>query len=64
MVAGNISVENDFMQYLAKQVSPERLSDLYMCYADIEMVCLKNKVLQKPLFETTDLEVIKRFSVL
>ena len=54
------SVEDDFMRYLAEQVSPAQLSELYGCYSEIEAFCLKIKVLKNPLFETTDFETIKK----
>ena len=54
------SVKDDFMRYLAEQVSPAQLSDFYICYSEIETFCLKIKVLQNPLFQTTDIETIKK----
>ena len=39
---------------------PAQLSALYRCYSEIETFCLKIKVLQNPLFETTDFETIKK----
>ena len=60
MINKNNSVEDDFMQYLATQVTPAQLSALYPCYAEIESFCLKIKVLQSPLFQTTDFETIKK----
>lgn len=60
MICDRKNVEDDFMRYLAEQVSPARLSELYRCYSEIETFCLKIKVLQSPLFETTDFETIKR----
>lgn len=60
MINKKNSVEDDFMQYLAKQVSPSPLSALYHCYSEIETFCFKAKVLQKPLFHTTNLEIIAK----
>ena len=60
MVAANNSVELKFFEYLAKKVSPAKLSALYPCYAQIEAFCIKTKVLQKPLFETTDELMIRK----
>lgn len=60
MMRGSRTVEDDFMQYLAKKVSPMQLSEFYRCYSEIETFCLRIKVLQRPLFQTTDFEVIKR----
>lgn len=60
MAAGVKSVESHFMEYLAKQVSPAQLSAFYPCYAEIENFCRKIKILQKPLFETTECDVIRK----
>ena len=60
MICNKKSVEDDFMRYLAEQVSPAQLSELYGCYSEIEAFCLKIKVLKNPLFETTDFETIKK----
>lgn len=59
MIDKRLTVEDDFMHYLAGKVSPAQLSELYTCYSEIEAFCLKVKVLKKPLFETTDFEIIK-----
>lgn len=60
MISNRKTVEGDFMRYLAERVSPSQLSELYRCYSEIETFCLKIKVLQNPLFETTDFETIKK----
>ena len=60
MIEGKKTITDDFMQHLAKKVSPSQLSELFDCYSEIEAFCLKTKVLQKPLFETTDFEIIKK----
>lgn len=60
MISNRKIVEDDFMRYLAERVSPAQLSELYRCYSEIETFCLKIKVLQNPLFETTDFETIKK----
>lgn len=60
MIDGKKTIIDDFMQYLAKKVSPSQLSELYSCYPEIEAFCMKVKVLHKPLFETTDFETIKK----
>lgn len=60
MISDRKNVEDDFMRYLAERVSPAQLSELYRCYSEIETFCLKIKVLQNPLFETTDFETIKK----
>ena len=60
MMSGGRAVENDFMKYLSERVTPAQLSELYRYYSEIETFCLKIKVLKKPLFETTDFEIIKK----
>lgn len=60
MIRDRKTVEDDFMRYLAERVSPAQLSELYRCYSEIETFCLKIKVLQNPLFETTNFETIKK----
>ncbi len=60
MISDRKTVEDDFMRYLAERVSPVQLSELYRCYSEIETFCQKIKVLQNPLFETTDFETIKK----
>ena len=60
MISNRKTVEDDFMRYLAERVSPAQLSEFYRCYSEIETFCLKIKVLQNPLFETTDFETIKK----
>ena len=60
MINKTASVEDNFMKYLAGKVTPAQLSELYLCYSEIEAFCLKIRVLQSPLFQTTDFEVIKK----
>ena len=60
MISNRKTVEDGFMRYLAEQVPPAQLSELYRCYSEIETFCLKIKILQNPLFETTDFETIKK----
>ncbi len=60
MIADEKVIENSFMQYLSTKVSPAQLSEFNWCYSEIEAFCLKTKVLQKPLFQTTDFEIIKK----
>ena len=59
MIAGRRSVESLFFEYLASKATPAQLSALYPCYSEIETFCTKAKVLQKPLFETTERDVIQ-----
>ena len=54
------SVQDEFCSYLSMQMPTFRLSDAYLMLSDIESFCLERKILQNKLFETTDLETIKR----
>ena len=54
------SVQDEFYSYLTKQKPTFQLSDAYLMFSDIESFCLERKILQNKLFETTDLETIKR----
>ena len=60
MISDKKNTESDFMRYLSERVSPAQLSQLYRCYSEIENFCLKIKILQNPLFETTDFKTIKK----
>ena len=54
------SVQDKFCSYLSMQMPTFQLSDAYLMLSDIESFCLERKILQNKLFETTDLETIKR----
>ena len=54
------SVQDEFCSYLSMQMPTFQLSDAYLMLSDIESFCLERKILQNKLFETTDLEAIKR----
>lgn len=54
------TIEEQFMAWLAQNAPASRLPELYLCYPEIEKHCLRIKVLKKPLFETTDLDTIKK----
>ncbi len=58
MINSTQSCETDFMTWLSNKVSPAQLSELYWCYTEIEKSCLSVKILKKPLFETTDYEIV------
>lgn len=60
MVDDKKTNEEMFADWLAKKMPYARLTELYLCYSEIEAYCLKTKVLHKPLFETTDLHTVKR----
>ena len=54
------SVQDEFYSYLTKQKPTFQLSDAYLMFSDIESFCLERKILQNKLFETNDLDTIKR----
>lgn len=54
------SVKDQFFGWLATKVSQSRLSEMYMMYDDIEYFCLKRNILKKKLFETTNIDNIKK----
>ena len=54
------SVQDEFCSYLSKQMPTFQLSDAYLMLSDIESFCLERKILQNKLFETTDLDTVKR----
>lgn len=60
MVSNKEKIEELFATWLAQNAPSAHLSELYFCYSEIEAYCLKIKVLRKPLFETIDLDIIKR----
>ena len=60
MVGNKEKIEELFATWLAQNAPSAHLSELYFCYSEIEAYCLKIKVLRKPLFETIDLDIIKR----
>lgn len=60
MVHGKKKTEELFAVWLVQNVPSAPLSELYLCYTEIEAYCLKTKVLRKPLFETTDLNTVQR----
>lgn len=60
MVGDKEKIEELFATWLAQNAPSAHLSELCFCYSEIEAYCLKIKVLRKPLFETIDLDIIKR----
>ena len=60
MIDGKKKKEELFADWLAQNVPLAQLSEMYLCYSEIESFCTKIKVLRSPLFETVDLETIKK----
>lgn len=54
----NLSVQEEFFNWLDRKISPAQMSELYFTYSEIESFCISCKILKKPLFETTELSVI------
>lgn len=49
------SLQDEFFAWLSKRISSAQLSEYYISYADIDQFCLQENILDKKLFETTDL---------
>lgn len=60
MIDDKEKIEELFATWLAQYAPAAQLSELYLCYSEIEAYCLKTKALRKPLFETTDLNTVRR----
>lgn len=54
------TIEERFTAWLARNAPADRLSELRLCYPIIEKYYLANKILNKPLFETSDLKTVKK----
>ena len=52
--------EENFMNWLSKQVNPMQLSELYGTYKDIEEFCLKVKTINSPLFSSVSFDRAKK----
>lgn len=56
----DVSFEESFMNWLATQVSPMQLSELYGTYREIESFCLRVKAINTPLFSSVDYNRAKK----
>lgn len=54
------NVQEKFFSWLAERVSSAQLSDFYMVCKDIDEFCVRRHILAAPLFETTDVMIIRR----
>lgn len=54
------SIQDTYFAWLASQVSPAQLSELYVVYADIEDFCLNRKIISKKIFELNNLADIRK----
>lgn len=52
-----------FFEWLARNVSPACLSDLYVAVTDLETYCVNKKFLNEPIFEVSDAATIDRLRV-
>jgi len=60
MTDGKYNSETLFMNWLAEQVSPAQLSELYMLFKDIEDECKKKHVIKTSLFECSSADEIRK----
>lgn len=60
MIENKKSNADNFFQYLSEKLPSYKISELRTYYSDIDTFCNKIGVLKKPLFETTDFEIIKK----
>ena len=58
MINATNSVKDKFFLWLSKKVSSAQLSEYAISCVDIEKFCLQEKILDKPLFEVTDFNII------
>ena len=56
------SIRDKFFSWLSAKVSPAQLSEYYISYADIEQFCLQENILDKKIFELTDLNIINNLT--
>jgi len=63
MAAERSSVEESFKIYLTAKIGPKKVKSLFWCYKEIEDFCFKIHILDKPLFETKDIQSIQRVQV-
>ena len=58
MINATNSVRDKFFLWLSKKVSSAQLSEYAISCVDIEKFCLQEKILDKPLFEVTNFNII------
>lgn len=58
MSDNQITIEEDFMQHLAKTHSSVCISEFRSYYSEIEAFCRKINILRQPLFQTTDSKTV------
>lgn len=60
MVNKKPTVKKQFLEWLSLKVSPNRMSEYWLCYHDIEKFCMKKRMLSTELLETTDIHVLRK----
>ena len=58
LVGENKSLEEKYLNWLSAKVSHMQMTELYVVYSQIEEFCLSRKILKKPLFETTESDIL------
>lgn len=56
----NAGIQNDFFIWMLKEKRHVNLNELKDIYARIESFCVRSKILQTSLFQTTDLDVLQK----
>lgn len=54
-----VDVQEKFYEWLSARVSPAKLSEYYIVCKDIESFCMSKCILNEPLFETTNIDIIQ-----
>lgn len=60
MINNKRSLKEEFLAFLATQVSPAQLSAFYDCYNEIEEFVRKIKIIDRPIFEVTDVATVEK----
>lgn len=55
LMIDNENIAQMFMKWFLKNAPQEHMVTLYSCYSEIDLFCKKNNILQKSIFQTTDL---------
>jgi len=59
MIDGKLNYKENFLSWLAEVMPSASIKTVLASYDTIEQFCLKLKILKNPLFETTDLDILK-----
>lgn len=58
----NDKIEEQFNIWLAKNAPSENISELHLCYSDINKFCQEEKILDNSIFDTLDIDTAKKIS--